>query len=84
MHVITVLTIARENRELKDQGSNLVTGATMRAISRIDCEAELFLTTLRDYVEEIGGELQLKAVFDDQEINLEISARATESTQMQN
>jgi hypothetical protein len=82
MHVITALFEARENRELLDQNSGVIAGMPMRTISRIDCEEDLFLMSLRDYVEEIGGELQLRAVFDDQVIYLDLPAKAAESTQM--
>jgi len=44
-------------------------------ISRIEHEEDLYLSTLREYVEALGGELQLKAVFEDQEIYLGIPAK---------
>lgn len=40
-------------------------------VSRIEHAEDLFLSTLRGYVEALGGELRLTAVFPDQEIVIE-------------
>jgi transcriptional regulator with XRE-family HTH domain len=40
-------------------------GKPQSAISRIERETDLYLSTLRSYVEAMGGELELTAVFPD-------------------
>lgn len=45
-----------------------VMGKDQPAISRIEREADLYLSTLRSYVEAMGGELRLTAVFPDGEV----------------
>lgn len=39
-------------------------------ISRLEHEEDLYLSTLRDYVEALGGRLEINAVFPDQTITL--------------
>lgn len=43
---------------------------TQANISRIEHEEDLYLSTLRAYVEALGGELQLRAVFPDRTVQL--------------
>ena len=40
-------------------------------VSRIDSEADIYLSTLRHYVEALGGRLRLVAVFDGEEVELD-------------
>jgi predicted transcriptional regulator len=46
---------------------------TQANISRIEHQEDLYLSTLRGYVEALGGKLQLRAVFDDAVIDLELA-----------
>jgi transcriptional regulator with XRE-family HTH domain len=39
-------------------------------ISRIEHEEDIFLSTLREYVEALGGELRIQAAFPDQIVDL--------------
>lgn len=39
-------------------------------VSRIERERDVYLSTLRSYVEALGGELELLAVFDDETIRI--------------
>lgn len=43
-------------------------GKTQPEVSRIERETDLYLSTLRSYVEAMGGELRLTAVFPDGEV----------------
>ncbi len=45
-------------------------GVTQANVSRIEHQDDLYLSTLREYVEALGGRLQIAAVFDDQTILL--------------
>ncbi len=69
------LTEARENQGLTQQQLAEKLGVSQANISRIEHEEDLYLSTLRAYVEALGGELQVKAVFEDQEIYLGVPAK---------
>ena len=43
-------------------------GTSQANISRIEHQEDLFLSTLREYVEALGGTLELRAVFDDETV----------------
>jgi DNA-binding XRE family transcriptional regulator len=43
---------------------------TQANVSRIEHEEDLYLSTLRSYVEALGGELELRAVFPDRTVQL--------------
>ena len=47
-----------------------VLDVTQANISRIEHEEDLYLSTLRDYVAALGGELELVAVFPDTTVTL--------------
>jgi DNA-binding XRE family transcriptional regulator len=47
-----------------------VLGLTQGRVSRIEREREVYLTTLREYVEALGGQLELAAVFPDLRVPL--------------
>ena len=40
-------------------------------ISRIEHEDDIYLSTLREYVEALGGELEINVVFPDRKVRLE-------------
>ena len=50
-------------------------GVTQANVSRIEHQDDLYLSTLREYVEALGGGLQIAAIFDDQTILLAASER---------
>ncbi len=72
MRVISALTAAREQQGLTQQQLADTLGVSQANISRIEHEDDLYLSTLREYVEALGGDLQIKAVFEDQEIYLTV------------
>ncbi len=45
-------------------------GVTQANISRIEHEEDLYLSTLRSYVEALGGRLEVNAVFADGVVSL--------------
>jgi len=69
------LTEARENQGLTQQQLAEKLGVTQANISRIEHEEDLYLSTLRAYVEALGGELRVKAVFEDQEVYLDVPSK---------
>lgn len=69
------LTEARENQGLTQQQLAEKLGVSQANISRIEHEEDLYLSTLRAYVEALGGELQVKAVFEDEEVYLDVPTK---------
>ena len=57
-----------EYREIHRPAKEVETGEL--SVAHIVREPDLYLTTLRDYLEQIGGELELTAVFDEERIVL--------------
>jgi len=47
-------------------------GVAQSEISKIEGRSDLYLSTLRQYVESLGGELVLRAEFPEGDINIEI------------
>jgi transcriptional regulator with XRE-family HTH domain len=43
---------------------------TQPGISRVEKQTDLFVSTLRSYIEALGGQLHVTAVFDDHEIQI--------------
>jgi hypothetical protein len=52
------------------QQGNHQPSATRTDMSCIEHEEDVYLSTLRDYVEELGGELELSAVFPEGRVTL--------------
>src|SRR5680860_1540659 len=69
------LTEARENQGLTQQQLAEKLGVTQANISRIEHEEDLYLSTLRAYMESLRGEMQVKAVFEDQEVYLDVPSK---------
>jgi hypothetical protein len=46
-------------------------------VSKIEHQEDIYLSTLREYVEAIGGELEIKVVFPDETVSL-VPAKSTE------
>lgn len=47
-------------------------GVSQANISRIEHGEDVYLTTLRNYVEALGGQLRLQAVFDEETLDIAI------------
>lgn len=58
----------RKALELTQQQLAASLGLAQPGISRIENETDLFVSTLRNYVEALGGELEITAVFEDMRI----------------
>lgn len=48
-----------------------VLGVNQGAISKLEKRSDMYLSTLRSYIEAMGGQLEIRAVFPDGEIMLE-------------
>lgn len=73
------LSQLRRALELTQEQLAETVGLTQPAISQIEQRGrlgDLYLSTLRRYVEAMGGQLEVVAVFDDERISLEIGPSA--------
>lgn len=64
---LRTLSQLRHARRLTQVQLAAALGVSQAQISRIENQADLYLSTLRSYVEAMGGELQLRAAFPDGE-----------------
>jgi transcriptional regulator with XRE-family HTH domain len=60
----TLAQVRNARRLTQTQLANTL-GVSQAQVSRIENQADLYLSTLRSYVQAMGGELQLRAVFPD-------------------
>jgi DNA-binding transcriptional regulator YiaG len=63
----------RKARELSQVAIAEKLGTDQGSISRMEQQADMLLSTLRNYVEGAGGKLELRAVFPDQTMTLEVN-----------
>lgn len=70
--MICELTLAelREAHECTRKQRAAGPGTTQSGVSRIEHEADLYVSTLRKYVEALGGHLSIEAVFPDARITI--------------
>ena len=66
------LSQMRSARELSQAALAEKLGKDQGSISRMEKQDDMNLSTLRRYVEGLGGELELRAVFPDQVMTLEV------------
>jgi hypothetical protein len=52
-------------------------GTVQSGVSRIERREDLFLSTLVEYIEALGGHLEIAAIFDDERIPLVMSDERT-------
>lgn len=71
----------RESRDATQRVVADVLKVTQANVSRIEHESDLYLSTLRSYVEALGGRLEITAVFDDERIAIVDAQEATVEVQ---
>jgi len=64
----------RERRELTQNDVARVLESSQANVSRIERQRDLYLSTLAQYVEALGGTLKISAVFDDEEVEIGVGA----------
>ncbi len=62
----------RKARELSQVALAAKLGTDQGSISRMEKQGDMYLSTLRSYVEAAGGKLELHAVFPNQTMTLEV------------
>ncbi len=58
----------REARELTQTQLARVLQVSQGAVSKVERRTDMYISTLRSYVQAIGGDLQIKAVFPEGEV----------------
>jgi transcriptional regulator with XRE-family HTH domain len=61
----------RQARQMTQVRLAEVLGVNQGAISKLERRSDMYLSTLRSYIEAMGGQLEIRAVFPDGEIMLE-------------
>jgi DNA-binding XRE family transcriptional regulator len=72
MREALALSELRASRDVTQQVLAEALDVTQPNVSRIEHEDDVFLSTLRSYVEALGGRLEVRAVFDDLTADLEV------------
>jgi len=67
---VGMLTALREARGATQQQIANEWGSTQANVSQIEHTPDIYLSTLRSYVEALGGRLDISAVFPDERISL--------------
>lgn len=70
------LAEAREQRNVTQKDIAEILGVTQANVSRIEREDDVYLSTLRKYVEALGGRLELTAIFPDKTVSLSRSNKS--------
>lgn len=60
----------RESRQMTQQQLAAQLRVSQANISRIEHQEDLYLSTLSEYIEALGGRLEITAVFDDESVAL--------------
>lgn len=63
----------RTAREMTQVNLAKVLGVQQASISKMEKRTDMYLSTLRSYVEAMGGRLELRAVFQDGAVNLDLA-----------
>jgi len=71
MRDVLALSRLREERGLTQQELAEQMHVTQANVSRVEHQDDLYLSTLRNYIEALGGRLEVHAVFDDQTVDLD-------------
>lgn len=62
----------RASRDITQQELAGALHVSQPNVSRIEHQDDFYLSTLRSYVEGLGGRLELRAVFEDQTVDVEL------------
>ena len=71
----------REARSLTQVSLAKVLEVNQGAVSRMEKRTDMYVSTLRSYIHAMGGQLQVKAIFPEGEVEIEQFASVAESKQ---
>lgn len=72
MHDVLALQELRESRKVTQTALAETLDMTQANISRIERQDDLYLSTIEEYIEGLGGRLEVRAVFPDHVVSLEV------------
>jgi transcriptional regulator with XRE-family HTH domain len=61
----------REARSLTQVNLAKILNVNQGAVSRMERRADMYVSTLRSFIQAMGGQLQIKAIFPDAEIEID-------------
>ena len=61
----------REARSLTQANLAAVLGINQGSVSKMEKRTDMYVSTLRNFIQAMGGELQIKAVFPEGEVTIE-------------
>ncbi len=72
MYDVLALQELRESRKVTQTALAETLDMTQANISRIERQDDLYLSTIEEYIEGLGGRLEVRAVFPDHVVSLEV------------
>jgi DNA-binding XRE family transcriptional regulator len=70
-----VLAELRQTRHVTQVQLAELLGISQGNVSRLEGRSDVYLSTLRSYIEALGGHLEIAAVFDDQRLPVNVGPR---------
>jgi DNA-binding XRE family transcriptional regulator len=61
----------REARSLTQANLATVLGVNQGSVSKMEKRADMYVSTLRSFIQAMGGQLQIKAIFPEGEVEIE-------------
>jgi DNA-binding XRE family transcriptional regulator len=61
----------REARSLTQANLASILGINQGSVSKMEKRTDMYISTLRSFIQAMGGQLQIKAVFPDGEVQIE-------------
>lgn len=74
------LTELRQSRSITQVQLADVLGISQGNVSRLEARSDVYLSTLRSYVEALGGHLEIAAVFPDDRVPVTVGTNSRDST----
>ncbi|HEX9870197.1 MAG TPA: XRE family transcriptional regulator, partial [Candidatus Tectomicrobia bacterium] len=74
----------RAARALTQEHLSTILGVKQAAISKLERRADMYVSTLRHFIEAMGGQLEIRAVFPDGDVRITQLERLTEKNTERN
>jgi len=71
---VLALAQLRQSRHVTQVQLAETLGISQGNVSRLEGRSDIYLSTLRSYIEALGGHLEIAAVFDDQRVPVDIGS----------
>ena len=78
MHDALALAELRQYRHITQVQLADTLGISQGNVSRLEARSDVYLSTLRSYVEALGGHLEIAAVFPDERFPVDVGSRSSE------